>query len=252
MKYWTKEKCHEIALQYETREELLRDYPSIPTVSYKGGWWDDICSHMTYIQKPNGYWTKEKCRDEALKYDTKQKFRKLSRGAHNHAYRNNFLDEICEHMQIVGNLYKRCIYAFEFSDKCVYIGLTSNLECRKYQHLNSEDSAVYKHILYNKISPYIKKLTDYIACDLAKIKEAEYIEKYRDLGYTILNRRKAGAVGCNNIIWTYEKCKLEALKYDTKTQFNVNSRGAYMAAHKNKWLFDICQHMPKRFKQIKN
>ena len=32
------------------------------------GGWDDICSHMIEILKPRGYWTKENCQKESLKY----------------------------------------------------------------------------------------------------------------------------------------------------------------------------------------
>ena len=40
------------------------------------------------------------------------------------ALKNEWLDDICSHMKVIGNLHKRCIYVFEFSDKSVYVGLT--------------------------------------------------------------------------------------------------------------------------------
>jgi len=45
--------------------------------------------------------------------------------------------------------------------------------------------------------------------------------------------------------WTYEKCKEEALKYNTRGSFSLNSGSAYFASAKNKWLDDICSHMIK-------
>ena len=61
-------------------------------------------------------WTKEKCQQEAFKYDTRTKFNKGCISAYNYARSNNFLDEICQHMIIVGNQIKRCIYCVEFNN----------------------------------------------------------------------------------------------------------------------------------------
>ncbi len=38
-------------------------------------------------------------------------------------------------MEIIGNKFKRCIYAYEFSDNYVYVGLTLNLDKRNNRHL---------------------------------------------------------------------------------------------------------------------
>jgi len=51
------------------------------------------------VKMKKKYWTKEKCYIEALKYDTKNKFKVNSCDAYSFAYRNNFLDEICVHMK---------------------------------------------------------------------------------------------------------------------------------------------------------
>ena len=85
------------------------------------------------MRKPNGYWTKERCYDIALKYDTRKEFSKHV--AHKIAQKHNWLDEICYHMKIIGNIKKRCIYAIEFSDNNVYVGLSYNYEKRFLEHL---------------------------------------------------------------------------------------------------------------------
>lgn len=43
-----------------------------------------------------GYWTKERCTEEAAKYITKSAFRNGSPGAFSSAYRHGWLDEICQ------------------------------------------------------------------------------------------------------------------------------------------------------------
>ena len=43
--------------------------------------------------------------------------------------------------------------------------------------------------------------------------------------------------------WTKEECQKEALKYNSRSEFRKNSKGAYSSANKNGWLNDICNHM---------
>jgi len=49
-------------------------------------------------KKPNGYWTKEKCQEEALKYKIKKDFIKNCRATYDAVSRNKWLNEICSHM----------------------------------------------------------------------------------------------------------------------------------------------------------
>lgn len=47
----------------------------------------------------------------------------------------------------------------------------------------------------------------------------------------------------NRVKWTKEKCKEEALMYETRLEFMKNSRLAYSAAQRRGWLSEICEHM---------
>jgi hypothetical protein len=147
---WTKEKCQEEALKYNSRSEFKKNSGSVYNVSWKNGWLDEICSHMVELHKPNNYWTKERCQEEALKYNSRSEFRKNSGSVYNTSWKNGWLDEICSHM----------------------------------------------------------------------------VELKKPAGH-----------------WTKEKCQEEALKYNSRNEFNKNSRGAYKASHKKGWLDEICSHM---------
>ena len=48
--------------------------------------------------KPHGYWTKEKCQEEAFKYQTRTEFRDNSASAYRIAIKKNWLNDICDHM----------------------------------------------------------------------------------------------------------------------------------------------------------
>jgi len=55
---------------------------------------------MKYLVQPNGYWTKERCAEEAKKHKTRTEFQRNSSGAYSAALENSWLDQICSHMEI--------------------------------------------------------------------------------------------------------------------------------------------------------
>ena len=139
---WTKEKCAEEAMKYDNRRDFKIKSPYVYKISGKNKWLKDITSHMLEKVKPSCYWTKEKCLEEALKYKYRKNFQKNSSSAYVISYNNGWLYDICKHMIRLGNKSKRCIYAFEFDDKYIYVGLTYNIENRKEQHINNFRSSV--------------------------------------------------------------------------------------------------------------
>ena len=126
--FWTKETCHKAALKCKTRSEFFNKHSCAYDAARDKGIIDDICSHMTSVFSPD--WTKEACQKEAIKHNTKNEFRKAS-GAYYAAQRKGWLDEICLHMKRPGNRFSKLIYAYEFPNKCVYIGLTFDVNDRQ-------------------------------------------------------------------------------------------------------------------------
>ena len=43
--------------------------------------------------------------------------------------------------------------------------------------------------------------------------------------------------------WTFERCKEEVLKYNTKRDLKNGSRGAHERIYKQKWVDELCSHM---------
>ncbi len=95
------------------------------------------------------------------------------------------------------------------------------------------------------------QLTDYIEEELAIKKENEYVKKYKNDGWEILNKIKTGSVGGlyngkHTTYWTKERCKDESIKYKSRYSFQKNSGSAYSSAFKNGWLDEICSHIVNR------
>lgn len=239
---WTKSECEIEASKYKTRNEFAKRSRNAYQASIKNGWLDEISSHMVSPYKLS-YWTKETCREEALKYKTRRQFMLNSRVAYNKSIKNGWLNEICSHMKTDGNKYKRCIYAIEFPDNKVYIGLTYNINRRLYQHLSDVNSTVFKYKKISGLDPIIRQLSDYIDVDDASKLESDKLSEYLKNGWISLNMAKCGSVGGKFIKWTKENCSSEALRYNTRNEFKKGSPLAYHAARRNKWMDEICSHM---------
>ena len=242
--YWTKENCLQESLKYKTRGEFYKGSGSAYESSRKNGWLDDVCKDMEELRIPYGHWTiKENCRKESLKYKTRNKFSRGSVGAYDASRKNGWLDEICGHMEVVGNLKMRGIYVFEFEDNHAYVGLTYDFKRRYNEHMNNIDGVVYKHIEETNLTPKFIQLTDYMDEELASKEETLWENKYITEGWNMLNKLKTGGLGGGNLKWDYDSCKEESLKYKTRGEFKKESVGAYLSSHRNGWLDEVCGHM---------
>lgn len=195
------------------------------------------------MHREKGYWTKENCYNEALKHSNRTSFYTYSSGAYGSSYKNGWLDEVCSHMEILGNLRKRLVYVYEFSDNSVYVGITCNESRRNNQHLNLFGS-VFEHIKKTGLMPIKKIISEgYIYVGSAQQLEYDTVEKYKLDNWNILNKVKTGGLGSNIIKWDKETCRKIALTCSSRVEFSKVNSSAYISARKNGWLDEICEHM---------
>lgn len=98
--YWTKEKCLESALIFTNRTEWGKKIGGAVCSAKENGWYKECTAHMIETRKPAGYWTKEHCMENALKYEYKTDWWKYSNGSYNSAKNNGWLEECVVHMKI--------------------------------------------------------------------------------------------------------------------------------------------------------
>lgn len=96
-----KENCKEDALNYKTRNNWRKGNDTAYDTARKNKWLDECCGHMEVFSKPGGYWTKELCIVEALKYKTRTEWHKIESGSYGRAHKNGWVDECCGHMVYV-------------------------------------------------------------------------------------------------------------------------------------------------------
>lgn len=245
--FWSKKECHIDALKFQTIKVWRKSSAGAYDKAYSMGWIEECTSHMYKFSKKKGYWTFDRCFDDVKKYNTIKEWRINSTG-YTTAKNNKWIEKCSMHMRKIGNLKLRMIYAFEFPNKSVYVGLTYDIDKRKKEHLNplkKVKTAVYNFKIATGLVPNLIILTDYIAEDNAIKMENEYINKYKIEGWNILNKAKGGALGGNQLKWTKEICMLDAKKYNNRTLWTKNSPGAIDASYRNGWINDCCEHMTK-------
>ena len=97
---WTIETCKADALEYNTKIEWQKAPKSGYQSALKNGWVEECCAHMIDGRIGPNKWTLEACKADALKHETKSKWRNTPKSGYNAAYRNGWLKECCGHMAI--------------------------------------------------------------------------------------------------------------------------------------------------------
>jgi len=97
--YWTKEKCIESASKYQVKIRWRENEGSAYVIAKNNGWLNECCAHMKQNKiTPNGYWTKEKCIEDALNYQTREEWKKSKSGGYDAARYHGWKDECVTHM----------------------------------------------------------------------------------------------------------------------------------------------------------
>ena len=78
---WTYKSCYAEASKYKKRSEYRKNSRTSYNVARDNGWLDDF-TWLEVHSKPHGYWTYDRCHEEAKKYKTKRDFEKGSPGAY--------------------------------------------------------------------------------------------------------------------------------------------------------------------------
>lgn len=95
---WSLRACKVDALNYMFCSEWQRNSPQAYLAAYRHGWMAECTLHMLKIRKPRGYWTLEKCIEEAKSFKTRQSWRLGSSSSYITAKTKGWLDLCSGHM----------------------------------------------------------------------------------------------------------------------------------------------------------
>lgn len=248
--YWqNKEKCREVISKCKTLLEFRNKYPTAYSVCKKKGWFEELCSNLEVLRDVYKWNNIESIHKEALKYTSRQEFSKNNGAAYAAAHRLNIIDIVCSHMPQKNKYCKRGIYAFEFSDMHVYVGLTYNFIIRKSEHMNKTSSKVYQYIQKSKLQPSFKILHQYTNMEKAALLEGEYLKDYINRGWKPLNIKTPGGLGGSTPYYTHKRVLELARSCETLVEFRKKYDQAYQSARKHNWLNEIKEFLPSSVNQ---
>lgn len=234
------EECREIALKYKVERYWRINQSASWLQAQKNGWLPELTAHMKKMHQ----YTKEECLEVAKKYTTRKEFLELAPQYYYRACAKHWRNEICKHMERQGNLERRKIYVFEFSDKYAYIGLAMNPENREKQHLSTNTSSVFKHIEDTGCKEYVfKVLSDDFLSSNQAAEEEKMINEYREKGWNMINIRPGGDLGYIPRKYTKEYCANIAKKYQYRCDFIKGDKASYEGARRYGYLDEVCAHM---------
>ena len=238
-KRWTNKKLKASASKHRTREEWARADPAAYRTARDWNVMDEVAPHIPKLRR----WTLKKLKASAANYKTRTAWQRGDSSAYTTAHRRGVLDECCANMKRIGSRNNRAIYALEFSDKSVYVGLTHNVTKRKRQHLHKPTSKIMATKFASGMPFVFKVLTDYLPVDEAARLEGDVLATYQREGWDSLNSSATGSLGTNEVKWTLAKMEASASKYKTRGEWQKEDQKAYDAAHRNGLLEECCAHM---------
>jgi len=246
-KKWTREKCAEEARKYSTRGDFQKNSSSAYNVASRNGWLDDYTWLEKRDSKPYGYWTREKCFDEALNYRSRKEFQESAPTAYGVARVSGWLDDYTWFQKrVVSDKPIYVVYRYYDEDtNSVYVGLAKNIKQRHKEHCSGfvkhgerKYDTVYRYFhSIGKGVPDPTILEKELYANEAQIYEGLYIEQYKRNGLNILNIAKAGSLG-GYTKWTKDKCYEEAKKYETLLDYRKHAAQAYAVSRANGWIED--------------
>ena len=209
---------------------------------------DRACAHM---QELRHYWTDEELIEIASYYQHKGDWRHSDDAGHRNAYasalrRPDTFSKACAHMTPKANpgLDGYTIYAYEFSDRHAYVGLTCVPEDRHFRH--KVKGPVFKHM---RVCPVyiLKVVATNVFYTEAGAEEGRWMDRYEQAGWLMLNSAPAGSLGAVGFVTCNMRQVVErARKYTTRTAWIRGDQYGYKIALREGWLDEATAHMPRR------
>lgn len=160
--YWIYERCYNEALKYQTLRDFIKNGGGAYGAAKRNGWLEDFKWLKRSDKTHKNYWTYERCKEEASKYNNKSEFRIKSINAYQATRKNGWLYDFFQNE-------KKCSY-----ETCV-------IEAAKYKtktEFRKNNSTAYQYSVRNNFinELFPKKKWTYNEC----LKEASYYKTKTD------------------------------------------------------------------------
>ena len=247
---WTKEECEKEARKYSVKKDFFQKSKNAYTAAVRHGWLKDF-TWFESINRPIGYWTKDRCESEARKYHSKKEFLQGCPAAHAAAAKRGWLDDFTwlldKRIDIIKDKIDS-VYVYVFEEtKTAYVGRTliRRQKKRDKEHifnLEADNVARYAKKMHVPVPP-MTILESGLTLEEGLDREDYWRKWYEDHGYKMLNRLATG-IGKGSLgaichgKWNKKACYKEARKYNSAHEFEEANGSAYDAARRNGWIKD--------------
>jgi hypothetical protein len=238
---WTKDTIHKEALKYFYKIDFLKSNESAYKIAVKNGWLNDVCSHMkTKGSKFNRCIYSYEFSDNfvyiGLTYNIEKRHKERLNDKNDSVYKHinktglsPKLLILTKYIDVERAVYYESFYLNEYKENGWFI-----LNKKKTGSIGGVEQKWNKTICYELAlkcktkNEFIKK---YIGAYYFASKNGWLDDIYNEIGIKTYND------------YTYNECKIEALKYRIRNDFRLGSNKYYKKALKSLWLEDICKHM---------
>ena len=190
MEKYSYEYCKNLALKYNVKSHLKEENQYIYRYIIKNGWADEMFGHM----KKKVKYTYEFCKNYVKNFDSIKSLRETNNAIYVTILKNKW-NELLDNLTRESGDYLRILYSYEFKEyNSVYIGLTFDIKKRDIDH--HRKGSVFKFVKDHNISHFEPKiLEENVEYYNAGAREEYYINIYKNNGWNVLNKAKAGSLG---------------------------------------------------------
>lgn len=266
--YWKiKENVLAEAKKYKNTYQWLKGNGGSYMSARENGWMEEATAHMN-LQKPKGYWTKERILEEAKKYKTVRDWNRESSSSCDMARRRGWFDEASAHMVLPYEIYDDAIKPMGYWQNKENV-LKSAIECRTYVEWYEKYPRAVEMARVNgwkeECSEHFERKNKPAGHWDVKENVIEEAKKYK----TRVEWKRGNSASYNKALnnkwmtectkhmgkkfkrgsetrkykWTKDKCAKEAKKYMSRTEWAKNSSGSYSSSKKNGWMDELTKHM---------
>jgi len=261
--YWTLERCRDVCKNYDSQAELIRDHRDVYSAIKEHGWQKECFVPMKGMKKPNGYWTLEKCMQEASKYDSPADMKRGNPKAYSAMKSHGWYELCCAEMKN-----RRVPNNFWNEERIIDVMLMTKTRTEFQDNYGGAYSAAIALGIYEQQTKMMvdqgfwkekntkrrkrtcpdQKWTDQMAIDRARDYESLYEFRTKDpTAYHALVVRGLLELACGHMqrkhmpkgYWNKERVMEKVNASESLKDFKKRFNAAYQAAQVNGWLKDV-------------
>ena len=261
--YWTLEICRDVCKNYDSQAELIHDHRDVYSAIKEHGWQKECFASMKGMKKPNGYWTLEKCMQEASKYDSPADMKRGNPKAYTAMKSHGWYENCCAEMKS-----RRVPNNFWNEERIVDVLLTTKTRTEFQNAYSGAYGAATALGIYERLTKMMveqelwkekntkrrkrtqpdQRWTDRKAINRASDYESLYEFRTNDpTAYHALVVRGLLEIACGHMqrkhmpkgYWNKERVMEKVYASESLKDFKNHFYAAYQAAQSNGWLKDV-------------